>query len=268
MHSISARRTQRRRTKATEIIKCTGTRATTAAPGREIKYLAIHYTAGTQSKGGAALNTAKFFAGTGNAGGSADFIVDDESAVQYNPDVRNRYCWAVGGHYATKGGALYGKATNRNCISIEICSTSADRAVHYPNDKNWKFTNKALDNAVKLARQLMQDYQIPAGNVIRHYDVSGKCCPGIVGWNADSGDESKWLKFKARLVESAVPEVKEEAEVRYNTIAELPEWARPSVQKLIDAGKLNGSGGKKDKDGNPADLNLSEDMVRLIVMLS
>lgn len=257
----------KRTARTTEIIKYTGIQATTAAPGREIKYLVIHYTAGTQSRAGAALNTAKFFMGPGNQGGSADYIVDDATAVQYNPDPRNRYCWAVGGHYATRGGAFYGKAKNSNCISIEICSTSRDKAVHYPNDKNWEFTDKALDTAVELARQLMREYKIPVGNVLRHYDVSGKCCPGIIGWNEDSGNDDLWRKFKARLVESKLPEEKE-TEMRYNTIAELPEWARPAVQRLIDAGKLNGSGTKKDAAGNPADLDLSEDMVRLIVMLS
>ena len=48
-------------------------------------------------------------------------------------------------------------------------------------------------------KYLMQMYNIPAGNVIRHYDVSGKLCPGIIGWNEDSGDVSKWNAFKSQL---------------------------------------------------------------------
>jgi flagellum-specific peptidoglycan hydrolase FlgJ len=31
--------------------------------------------------------------------------------------------------------------------------------------------------------------------VIRHYDVNGKPCPGVIGWNADSGSESQWDAF-------------------------------------------------------------------------
>ena len=45
----------------------------------------------------------------------------------------------------------------------------------------------------------MQTYGIDADHVIRHYDVSGKLCPGIIGWNEDSKDVSKWKAFKARL---------------------------------------------------------------------
>jgi N-acetylmuramoyl-L-alanine amidase CwlA len=29
----------------------------------------------------------------------------------------------------------------------------------------------------------MAKYNIPKTNVVRHYDVSGKLCPGVVGWN-------------------------------------------------------------------------------------
>ena len=43
-------------------------------------------------------------------------------------------------------------------------------------------------------------YGIPIENVYRHYDVSGKICPGVIGWNANSGDESKWQEFKNSLV--------------------------------------------------------------------
>lgn len=50
----------------------------------------------------------------------------------------------------------------------------------------------------------------------------------------------------------------EENEVRYNTIEECPEWMRPTVQKLIRKGYLNGSS---------VGLNLSEDMIRLLIIL-
>ena len=70
---------------------------------------------------------------------------------------------------------------------------------------------KALDNAVKLAKILMRKYNIPVERVIRHYDVTGKMCPGMKNWNGgtiytangkatkEKGDSSEWLKFKERL---------------------------------------------------------------------
>lgn len=63
------------------------------------------------------------------------------------------------------------------------------------------------------------------------------------------------------------PQTKEEVErvARYQTVAECPSWAQDTVRKLIDKGYLGGSG-KTDDAGLPADLDLSNDMVRLLVI--
>ena len=103
------------------ITKKTSTHNTTAAAGRAIRYIVVHYTAGVTSKPGSAAGTASYFGSTPKWV-SADFIVDDGGAVQYNGDIRNRYTWHCGGgKYNTKGGAYYGKATNCNTIGIEVC---------------------------------------------------------------------------------------------------------------------------------------------------
>ena len=47
--------------------------------------------------------------------------------------------------------------------------------------------------------------------------------------------------------------------VRYNKLDELPDWAKPTIAKLVESGTLKG-----DEHGN---LNLSEDMVRLLAIL-
>lgn len=187
------------------IQKRTAITNTTLSPGRKILYIVEHYTAGTTSKAGAAANTASWFMQP-KAAASADFIVDDLNIVQYNPDPANRYCWAVGGgkYSGTKGGGtLYGVVTNKNSISIEICSTNSAGKVTATNDKYWSFTDAVLQNAEKLTKYLMEKYGIDADHVIRHYDITGKSCPGIIGWNAETGDESKWRAFKARLTASS-----------------------------------------------------------------
>jgi N-acetylmuramoyl-L-alanine amidase CwlA len=117
---------------------------------------------------------------------SADFGVDDDTIVQINPDLRNYYCWAVGDkkNPYTGGGSLYKNANNKNTISIEICSNLKNGAsADFPNHDGWYFTDKSLDNAAKLVRYLMKMFNIPKSNVVRHYDITGKLCPGIVGWN-------------------------------------------------------------------------------------
>jgi len=50
----------------------------------------------------------------------------------------------------------------------------------------------------------------------------------------------------------------EETVKRYNTLAEMPDWARETIKKLVDKDYLVGNG-----EG----LNLSEDMIRLLVVL-
>ena len=167
--------------------------------GRKIEYIVVHYTAGVTSKPGSAASTANYFATTTNEV-SSDFIVDDTAVVQYNGDIENRYTWHCGGSkYNNKGGSFYGKCTNRNSIGIEVCSTNSTGTVTNANDKFWSFTDAVVENTAELVRYLMEKYHISADHVIRHYDVNGKPCPGIIGWNIDSGDNSKWREFKSKI---------------------------------------------------------------------
>ncbi len=64
-----------------------------------------------------------------------------------------------------------------------------------------------------------------------------------------------------------VPRELEEEMKRYNTIKEISDacpWATETVAKLIEGGVIKGSG-LKDEQGRPADMNLSEDMLRMLV---
>lgn len=181
----------------------------TKSLNRSIKYIVIHYTAGASSKPGFAQNNKKIFE---SRNASADFAVDDLNIIQFNPDLKNYYTWAVGDNknpYSTNGGKLNGIACNKNSISIEICSTlEVGMSGKYANHKGWSFSEKVLYNTKKLVRMLMKEYNIPISNVIRHYDVTGKLCPGIVGWNDESiydtfgkvtkekSTSEKWINFK------------------------------------------------------------------------
>ena len=183
----------------------------TKSPNRLIKYIAIHYTAGGSSKKGAAFTNRNVFL---KRNASADFVVDDGTILQINPDLKNYYTWAIGDkkNPYTGGGQLYGKATNKNTISIEICSNlKKGYSAATANHEGWYFTQESIDNALKLVKYLMKTYNVSKDNVIRHFDVSGKLCPGIVGWNNfniyDKDDKqtkmksnsSEWEKFKAQL---------------------------------------------------------------------
>ena len=157
----------------------------TYAPNRSIEYIALHYTAGTTSKAGTALGVAKWFASGGNPSNpaSSDFIVDDRDVVQYNNDIENRYAWCVGGaKYSpttSLGASLYGKATNKNTINIEICSNKVNKKSLLASDTDWYFTETELDNTRELVKYLMKKYNIPIERVIMHHTVTGKLCPAM-----------------------------------------------------------------------------------------
>lgn len=184
----------------------------TKVPNRAIKYIAIHYTAGASSAPGRAVGMKSSWEKTKRA--SADFGVDDSAMVQFNPDLKNYCCWSVGDKKNPYGGGgrLYGIATNRNTISIEICSNlKKGYNASKVNHEGWYYTEESLENAVKLVKILMKKFNIDIDHVVRHYDISGKICPGIVGWNnyelydkdgkktGKKNDSKEWQKFKDKL---------------------------------------------------------------------
>lgn len=184
----------------------------TKSINRDIKYIAIHYTAGSSSIKGVARSVKRVFE-TGRA--SADFAVDDVESVQFNPDLKNYYCWAVGDpkNKYTSGGSLYNIATNRNTISIEMCSTlKSGTNKNVANHQGWSLSEEVLKRAAKLTKELMQKYNIPIERVVRHYDISGKVCPGVIGWNNEKiyttlgkptnekSNSDEWEKFKKMIL--------------------------------------------------------------------
>lgn len=68
--------------------------------------------------------------------------------------------------------------------------------------------------------------------------LAGKLPPQMPLWGAENKEE-----------ENDMP--------RYNTVQECPEWARKTIQKLVDKGFLSGDG---------KGLDLSHDMVRMLVI--
>ena len=88
-------------------------------------------------------------------------------------------------------------------------------ALNHSNHDGWSFTDKELDNAVMLAKILMKKFNIPLERVVRHYDITGKLCPGLIGWNDANevyekttgkrivgvrNNSKEWEKFKSRLI--------------------------------------------------------------------
>lgn len=179
----------------------------TVKKNRPIEYLVIHFTAGTTSKGGKARSFAKYF-GKQGTNASADFIVDQEEAVQFNPDIRNQYCWAVGDKlyktFSTSlGGTLHGKARNANCISIEMCSDKKNTKSLKVSDTDWSISDKVVERTAILAKKLMEEYEIPLDHVIMHHCISGKQCPQP--WVRNEECLSNWYEFLKIIAPEKLP---------------------------------------------------------------
>lgn len=256
-----------------KITKNTGTANTTYRANRDIKYIVLHYTAGTKSTKGSAASVANYFK-NGSTGGSADFIVDDETIVQYNPDIKNRYCWAVGGSKyksmnTSVGGTYYGKCTNVNSISIEMCSNKTNKGSLSANDTDWYLTEKTVNNATELTKYLMRTYNIPAANVIMHHHVTGKICPNP--WCVTGSRLAKWESFKRSvegedMTKAEVEEIAEKiandmiykySERVYEKLEDVPEWGKNTVKKLISKGVLR---------GDTVSLELTYTLLRVLVI--
>ena len=188
-----------------------------------VEYLVVHYTAGHNDT---AENNGAYFARE-QVGASAHYFVDANTVVRSVAE--DHVAWHC-------GGAVYRhpRCRNGNSIGIEICS-------RYENGV-YSFAPAALERAQELLRQLMERYEIPLERVLRHYDVTGKLCPApFVGAGKDA-----WERFKGGLTV-------------YQKQEHVPDWAKNSVQKLVERGALTGDG-----EGN---LNLSQDLTRTLVIL-
>ena len=133
-----------------------------------VQYIVIHFTA---VKGDSALNEVKYFATNNNREAGANFFIDRNGFIERSiPICRTAYA-VGGGKYAScfnsDGGKYYGKCTNYNSVSIELC----DIVDHYPSKKQLE----ALVHTIKYIRKFCPN----ATEIIRHYDVNGKPCPAL-----------------------------------------------------------------------------------------
>jgi N-acetylmuramoyl-L-alanine amidase CwlA len=218
-----------------------------------IKYIVIHDT-GNKSKGANASSHFNFF-NSGDRQSSADFFVDSEQIIQIN-DYKKYYTYQCG-----DGRGKYG-ITNTNSIGIEICVNS---------DGDYQ---KAYRKAIELTKYLMKELNIPIQRVVRHYDASRKNCPASMSgnnwelWNdlkkllSESEGltvaQYKELKKEIDTLKQTIESLKESAEKVYHYTMEIPEWGRPTIQKLLDKGLYKGA--------SESDLNLPDNLLRTLVI--
>ena len=197
-------------------------------PGGSYKktLITIHSTA---NPGSTARNERDWLDNPSNrAEASWHYVVDEREAIQAIPDEEEAW------HCGSGTG-------NRESIGIEICE-SGDRL-------------KTLKNAAVFTAMKLKELGLDIGDMVRHFDWTGKDCPRILIDKRYIKDGLDWEWFR-KEVERNMAE-KEKKEKRYNTIDEIPGWGRETIQALIDEGCF----------ADPDNLDLSEDMVRVFVVL-
>ena len=198
------------------------------AAGRSgpVEYIVIHY---TSNQGDTAKNNADYFARE-KVGASAHYFCDENEIWQSVKDTDT--AWHCGAKTYR-----HPDCRNANSIGVEICM----------NDKTGAVRQGSIDTAAELVRYLMQRYSVPVDRVIRHYDVTGKYCPGPM-----VDDPALWTAFQQSLTQM------EDDSVRYKYYDDMPDWAKPTVSKLVKKGYLKGEGGGV--------LNLTEDTLKVLVI--
>ena len=146
---------------------------------QKIQFLVIHYTA---NNGDLAKSNCNYFKSP-NRNASAHYFVDEKEIWQSVED--NNIAW----HCGTSGKYYHSKCRNDNAIGIELCSEKDSKGNYY-------FTNETINNAVGLVKMLMEKYNIPIENIVRHYDVTHKNCPAPFVNN-----NTAWDNFKDSLME-------------------------------------------------------------------
>jgi N-acetylmuramoyl-L-alanine amidase len=144
-----------------------------------IKYIVIHYTAGNGDK---AQGNATYFAREAPKS-SAHYFVDEREAWQSVRDADTAWHCGVSGGYKQ----LHPFCRNANSIGIEMCSVKDGTGTY-------SIRSETAARAAALAKELMAKYGVPAENVIRHYDVTGKHCP-----EPFVRDPAQWDAFKKSL---------------------------------------------------------------------
>ena len=144
-----------------------------------------------------------------NRGASAHYFVDPKEIVQVVKDTDAAYHVGDGhisGNYTSQNIKSKSGITNLNSIGIEMCL--------YPRVNSYAqsyIEDATVKKTIELTKYLMKKYNIPAKNVVRHYDASGKNCPGR--WRKDNW--AKWHQFKNDIQDLPAKEVNKPASDTY-----------------------------------------------------
>lgn len=153
------------------------------------KYLAIHYL-GVDN----ADNPYLYDHGYGG-----HFYVPIDGRKAYQAALVTDQIWHVGASSKNGYRYIHPEARNKNTIGIEVGTFKDDQG-------RWQYTEAAQETAAEVAAAILTVYNIPISNLMRHGDITTKCCPAPLmpvsrGGSEGTGSNWTWDKFRNRVAE-------------------------------------------------------------------
>ena len=143
-----------------------------------------------------------------------------------------------------------GGAANSTHIGVEICEDDLTDAAYF---------RAVYQEAVELFAMLCKEFNLdPLKNIICHAEGYKQ------GIASNHGDVTYWFTKHGKTMDDFRYDVKEFMEqedddnMRYKYYDDMPDWAQPTVSKLVKKGYLKGEGGGV--------LNLTEDTLKVLVV--
>lgn len=152
---------------------------------KRIEFIVIHFVGAL----GDAKQNCQYYA-SADRGASAHYFVGFDGEV-YQSVLDSNVAW----HCGSKN-PIHPKCRNANSIGIEMCVRKKDEKHLGAEDRDWYFEDATVKTTIELTKMLMEKYNVPVENVIRHFDVTGKICPNPYVFN-DS--KHTWKAFKKAI---------------------------------------------------------------------
>lgn len=152
----------------------------------------------------------------------------------------------VGWH---SGSGPIGSANFMGYVGFEICEDNLSDKIYF---------DKVYKEAVELCAYLCKEYGLdPPTDIICHSEGHA------MGIASNHADVMHWFPKHDKNMDIFRQDVKKEMEKTmekvYNTLAEIPDWGKAVVEKLLKKGSLKGVNEK-------GDLNINELMLRILVV--
>lgn len=142
-----------------------------------------------------------------------------------------------------------GGAANNTHIGVEICEDGLTDGTYF---------RAVYQEAVELFAMLCKEFNLdPLKNIICHAEGYKQ------GIASNHGDVTYWFAKHGKTMDDFRYDVKEfmeqeDDDMRYKYYDDMPDWAQPTVSKLVKKGYLKGEGSGV--------LNLTEDTLKVLVI--